>query len=79
MSTKSASTLICKAETTDTKLGVVFGFATVESVDGELYFDSDNDNVPTNAIAKAIVETPTPITSGTNHEGNEVGLSLIHI
>ena len=73
MSTRSASTLVCKAETTDPKLGVVFGYATVESVDGELYFDSDNDNIPTNAIAKAIVETPTSITSGTNHEGNEVG------
>lgn len=65
--------LVCKAAGTSDELGVVFGYATVEAVGGEPYYDVQGDLVPTAVMAKAFVDAPGQIACKVQHDGEAVG------
>lgn len=68
MSEKTFETY-CDIVKTDSKLGLVFGFAMVCSKNGEPYVDLQNDFIPESAMLKAATEfmIATPRVSGDMH------------
>lgn len=62
----------------DEELGIVFGWAIVSSVDGEPYFDIQNDHIPEDSMLKATSEFMEDVrVGGEMHTGTQVGV-VIH-
>ena len=65
--------ITCEVAKADAALGVVFGWAAIDSRGGEDYFDSQGDHVPVGVIAKAFVDRGEQVVCKAEHGGGEVG------
>lgn len=58
----------------DAKLGLVFGFAIVTKIDGEPYFDSQDDHIPDEAMLKASTDfMKSARVAKEMHTGQQIG------
>jgi len=64
---------VCKAAGTSSELGCVFGYAAVESIGGDAYFDTQGEQVPALVMAKAFVDAPDQVVTKVQHDGEAVG------
>ena len=67
------SQLVAKADSTDSALGVVFGYAVVSTEKGVDYHDLQGDHIPVGVIAKAFVDHEGQVACKAQHTGDPVG------
>jgi hypothetical protein len=68
----------CKVIKVDDELGIVFGWGIVSTIDGQPYFDVQDDYIPDDAMLKATSEFMESIRVGKDmHRGDQVGV-VVH-
>lgn len=70
--------LTCEVLKVDSSLGIVFGWGMICKIDGEDYYDTDNQRFPETGMMKAVSEfMVSDRTNNDSHTANDVGI-VVH-